>query len=107
MHLFNPLVGAGVEYIEVNFDRSIPIQFGMTGSNSPDIQLDAIVCRIFSFLLMPRHLKEESRVAVEIRSDMEIPGYLYITIVLVAYTCQVAGEAGSGIVYYSVKKEVM
>jgi hypothetical protein len=100
-------VGAGVGYIEVNFDRLIPIQFGINVSNSPYIYLDAVVCKIFAFLLLPRHIRDECRVAVEIWPDMEMPGCLYITLVLVAYACRVAGEAGSGIVYYSVKQEIM
>jgi hypothetical protein len=50
---------------------------------------------------MTRHFRHEYRVAVEIWPDVEITGYLYITMVLVAYACQVAGGAGSGIVYHS------
>jgi hypothetical protein len=38
------------------YDRLIPIQFVMNGYNLPDIQLDAIVCRIFASLVMMRYL---------------------------------------------------
>ena len=85
----------------MNFDILIPVQFVMNRFNLPDIQLDALVCRIFAFLLIQRHFRHEHRVAVEIWPDVEITGYLYITMVLVAYACQAAGEAGSGIVYHS------
>jgi len=86
------------------YDRLIPIQFVMNGYNLSDIQLDAIVCRIFASLVMMWHLTIIAACS-EILPDVEITGCLYITMVLVAYACQVAGEAGSGIVYHS--EEVM
>ena len=56
---------------------------------------------------MLRRIGDDSREFTEIHSNVGMFSCLYISIVLVAYACQVAGEAGSGIVYYSVNKEVM